>query len=81
MTINDIMMRDLMEEERKQQERDAKRAEKRAQAKPGASLLKWGCIAGGVLAVATALFLAWCVFSDTPHRTTIWTGRECVPAN
>ena len=82
MTINDIMLRDIMEAEKKEREeqREAR------QTRPGEAIVRWACVAGGVLAVATILFLAWCVLSDTPHRRGIFGGNEsrqgseCAPA-
>ena len=83
MTINDIMLRDIAEAERKEREREA--ATEARQARTGTRLVKWATVAGGILAVATILFLAWCIISDTPHRRGIFggnesTGRECAPA-
>lgn len=85
MTINDIMLRDIMEAERKESEREEAAAKTRQARRPGEALVKWATVAGGVLAVATILFLAWCIISDTPHRRGIFggnesTGRECAPA-
>lgn len=84
MTINEIMLRDLQEAERKERER-LEAAEAR-QARTGAALVKWATVAGGILAVATILFLAWCIISDTPHRRGFFGGnesttteRECAP--
>jgi cell division protein FtsL len=66
MTINDIMLRDIMEAEKKEQEREAAAAERKA--KTGDALVKWAERVFVVLAVATILFLIWCIVSDTPHR-------------
>lgn len=82
MTISEIMAREIADEERKQNERqDAKPK------CPGSALVKWGCVAGGFLAVATMLLLIWCCISDTPHRRGVSGGSEfqrtvrgCVPA-
>ena len=82
MTINEIMMRDLMEEERKQREREE--AAEARQAKSGTDIVRAATIAGGVLAVATMLLLIWCIISDTPHRrgnNSQTTERECATAN
>ena len=85
MTINDIMLRDIMEAEKKEREREEQREAR--QTRRGEAIVRWACIAGGVLAVATILFLAWCVLSDTPHRWRIFGGnesrpeRECATAN
>lgn len=84
MTINDIMLRDIMEADAKEREREEQNRAR--QTRHGDALIKWACIAGGVLAVATILFLAWCVFSDTPHRRGNFGGNEsrqgseCAPA-
>lgn len=62
MTINEIMLREMFDAEKEEREAAV------AGARQGSALVKWGCVAGGVLAVATILFLAWCLFSETPHR-------------
>ena len=90
MTINDIILRDIMEEEKKERAREEQREARKT--RRGEAIVRWACIAGGVLAggglaVATILFLAWCIISDTPHRRGIFDGnesrteRECAPAN
>ena len=88
MNINEIIERDIADEERRQAAKQAAQAEALPIGCPGAGLVKWGCFAGGVLAVATMLLLIWCIVSDTPHRRNIpgvselqRTVRGCVPAN
>ena len=86
MTTNDIMLRDIMEADKKEREREAAAEQKRQARRPGEALVKWATVAGGILAVATILFLAWCIISDTPHRRGFFGGnesttteRECAP--
>ena len=62
MTINEIMLREMFDAEKEEREAAV------AGARQGSALVKWGCVAGGMLAVATALFLVWCLLSDAPHR-------------
>jgi hypothetical protein len=74
MTINDIMLRDIMEADKKQREREE--AAKARQARPGEAIVKWSIVAGGFLAVATLLFLALCCASCTLHRRGVFGGSE-----
>ena len=61
MTINDIMLRDMFDAEKEKREAERKGAER------GETIVKWACAAGGVLAVVTLVFLAWCCISDAAH--------------
>lgn len=74
MTINDIMLRDIMEAERKEAEEQAK-AEKR-ETRNGEKIVKWAERGFAVLAVVMILFLIWCIVSDTPHRCGLFGDRE-----
>lgn len=85
MNIEDIMLRDIAEAEREQRKREERRAVQNT--RHGEAIVKWACLAGGVLSVVVILFLVWCAISDTPHRRGFFGGtesrteRECAPAN
>ena len=66
MTINDIMLRDMMDAERQQQIEDAKKDA--AGIRSGRALVRVASVCFVVLAVALLAFLAWCIVSDAPHR-------------
>ena len=82
MTINDIMLRDIMEAERKQAEADRKADERKIRS--GERIVKWATWGFSALAVATILFLIWCIVSDTPHKRGLFrevsTERGCDPS-
>ncbi len=87
MTINDIMLRDIAEAERKEREREEAKADWRRDMTTKRDRRRWNVLecAAFLLAIATLAFLAWCLISDTPHRRGIFggnesAGRECVPA-
>jgi len=61
MTINEIMLREIFDAEKEEREAERKGAER------GATIVKWACAAGVVLAVATLALLAWCCISDAAH--------------
>ena len=63
MTIDEIMLRDMMEAER------ADRAEWRRDYTTGRDRRRWNALewCALALAVATLALLAWCCVSDAPH--------------
>ena len=65
MTINEVMLRDMMEAER--QERESQKLKDVRGARFGSALVKWGCVACGVLAAAAIALLVWCCVSDAAH--------------
>lgn len=66
MTINDIMLRDMLEEEARREREEAKKDA--AGIRRGRAIVRVAEVALGVLGVALLAFLAWCAVSDTPHR-------------
>ena len=65
MTINEVMLRDMMEAEKQERENERLRDERGA--RHGSAIVKWGCVAGGVLAAAAIALLVWCCVSDAAH--------------
>ena len=61
MTINDVMIRDMVEAEA------AERAAEQRRIAQGEKLVGWAALAGGALLVATLALLAWCLVSAVPH--------------
>lgn len=66
MTINDIMLRDMMDAERQQRREEEQKDA--AGIRRGRALVRVASVCFGVLAVALLVFLAWCIVSDAPHR-------------
>ena len=66
MTINDIMLRDMMDAERQQRREEEQKDA--AGIRSGRALVRVASVCFGVLAVALLAFLAWCIVSDAPHR-------------
>ena len=66
MNINDIVLRDMMDEEARQRREEARKSA--AGIRRGRRLVRAAEVALGVLCVALLAFLAWCCVSDAPHR-------------
>ncbi len=73
MTINDIMLRDIAEAERKDAKERAE-AEKR-KAKRGEKIVAWAESSFVALAVFIILFLITCTISDTLHSCRLFGNR------
>jgi hypothetical protein len=66
MNINDIVLRDMMDEEARQRREEARKCA--SGIRGGRRLVRAAEVALGVLVVALLAFLAWCCVSDAPHR-------------
>ena len=83
MNLEDIMNRDIQDADREERELAAREDAAADHSRPGEKLLAVADWALRILNTATLLFIAWCLVSDTPHKTNAniqQAERECATA-